>query len=174
MPTNIPDGSCGQNRNQPISSRGSAERREQPVTRLRPNSRVRRLTGIPGRELSLPICSKLALQLTTRRRTTVVANSALGHTLSLGCVIQARCAKLMLGDSGANPRWTQNRSFGRGGVRSASASIQEATMEPSQRMLSAGGALLIATMTAHAAVAQKSGGILNISHFDSPASVSLH
>src|SRR5438552_11996490 len=47
-------------------------------------------------------------------------------------------------------------------------------MELSQRMLSAGGALLIATMTAHAAVAQKSGGILNISHFDSPASVSLH
>src|SRR5438270_2220858 len=47
-------------------------------------------------------------------------------------------------------------------------------MEPSQRMLSAGGALLIATMTAHAAVAQKSGGILNISHFDSPASMSLH
>src|SRR5205085_12236956 len=83
--------------------------------------------GHPGRELSLLICSKLALQLTTRRRTTVVANSALGHTLSLGCVIQARCAKLMLGDSGANPRWTQNRSFGRGGVRSASASIQEAT-----------------------------------------------
>src|ERR1700716_1989838 len=47
-------------------------------------------------------------------------------------------------------------------------------MELSQRMLSAGGALLIAAMTAHAAVAQKSGGILNISHFDSPASMSLH
>src|SRR5213078_549438 len=47
-------------------------------------------------------------------------------------------------------------------------------MELSQRMLSAGGALLIAMIAAHAAVAQKSGGILNISHFDSPASVSLH
>ena len=34
--------------------------------------------------------------------------------------------------------------------------------------------MLIAIATAHAAVAQKSGGILNISHFDSPASVSLH
>ena len=47
-------------------------------------------------------------------------------------------------------------------------------MELSQRTLFAGGALLIAIATAHAAVAQKSGGILNISHFDSPASVSLH
>src|SRR5881392_4344481 len=47
-------------------------------------------------------------------------------------------------------------------------------MELSQRMLSAGGALLIAMIAAHAAAAQKSGGILNISHFDSPASVSLH
>src|SRR5258707_1824262 len=47
-------------------------------------------------------------------------------------------------------------------------------MELSQRTLFAGGALLIAIATVHAAVAQKSGGILNISHFDSPASVSLH
>src|SRR5438045_2347259 len=47
-------------------------------------------------------------------------------------------------------------------------------MELSQRMLSAGGALLIAMIAAHAAAAQKSAGILNISHFDSPASVSLH
>src|SRR5947208_14811383 len=47
-------------------------------------------------------------------------------------------------------------------------------MELSQRMLSAGGALLIAMIAAHAAAAQKSGGILNISHFDSPASMSLH
>src|SRR5207237_8028504 len=99
----------------------------------------------------------------------VVANCYVSHTRSLGCVSQSRCSKLILGDSGANLRWTQNRSFGRGGVRSASASIQEATMEPSQRMLSAGSALLIATMTAHAAVAQKSGGLLNISHFDSSA-----
>src|SRR5437588_12917653 len=47
-------------------------------------------------------------------------------------------------------------------------------MELSQRMLSAGGALLIAMIVAHAALGQKSGGILNISHFDSPASMSLH
>jgi len=46
-------------------------------------------------------------------------------------------------------------------------------MELSQRMLSAGGALLIAMIAAHAAAAQKSGGILNISHFDSPASMSV-
>jgi peptide/nickel transport system substrate-binding protein len=46
-------------------------------------------------------------------------------------------------------------------------------MELSQRMLSAGGALLIA-MATHAAVAQKSGGVLKISFFDSPASMSLH
>jgi peptide/nickel transport system substrate-binding protein len=47
-------------------------------------------------------------------------------------------------------------------------------MERSQRMLSAGAALVIAIMTTHAAVAQEPGGTLNISHFDSPASVSLH
>src|SRR5260370_27088685 len=47
-------------------------------------------------------------------------------------------------------------------------------MELSQRMLSAGGALLIAMATTHAAVAQKSGGVLKISFFDSPASMSLH
>src|ERR1051326_2096036 len=47
-------------------------------------------------------------------------------------------------------------------------------MERSQRMLSAGAALWIAIMMTHAAVAQKPGGTLNISHFDSPASVSLH
>src|ERR1041384_6192348 len=47
-------------------------------------------------------------------------------------------------------------------------------MERSQRMHSAGAALVIAIMTTHAAVAQEPGGILNISHFDSPASVSLH
>jgi peptide/nickel transport system substrate-binding protein len=41
-------------------------------------------------------------------------------------------------------------------------------------MLSAGGAVLLAMVAAHAAVAQKSGGVLNISHFDSPASMSLH
>jgi peptide/nickel transport system substrate-binding protein len=41
-------------------------------------------------------------------------------------------------------------------------------------MLSAGAALWIAIMMTHAAVAQKPGGTLNISHFDSPASVSLH
>ena len=50
----------------------------------------------------------------------------------------------------------------------------EAKMERSQRILSAGAALVIAIITAPAAVAQKPGGILNISHFDSPASVSLH
>src|SRR6266513_6351921 len=47
-------------------------------------------------------------------------------------------------------------------------------MELSQRMLSAGGALMNGKIPAHAGAPQKSGGILNISHFDSPASVSLH
>src|SRR5580704_3091259 len=47
-------------------------------------------------------------------------------------------------------------------------------MELSQRMLSAVGAFLIAMATTHAAVAQKSGGVLKISFFDSPASMSLH
>ena len=47
-------------------------------------------------------------------------------------------------------------------------------MELSSRMLPAGGALLIAIIASSSAVAQKSGGTLNISHFDSPASMSLH
>src|SRR5439155_17150647 len=63
---------------------------------------------------------------------------------------------------------------GRGGVNSASAPDREAKMKRSQRVLSAGVALLIAMITSHAAVAQQPGVTLNISHFDSPASVSLH
>jgi hypothetical protein len=41
------------------------------------------------------------------------------------------------------------------------------------RVLAAAGSLSLALFTAHAAFAQKSGGILKISHFDSPASMSL-
>ena len=38
----------------------------------------------------------------------------------------------------------------------------------------AAGALLLALGVAPAAVAQKSGGVLQMSHFDSPASMSMH
>jgi peptide/nickel transport system substrate-binding protein len=41
------------------------------------------------------------------------------------------------------------------------------------RVLSAAGALSLALSAADTAAAQKSGGILKISHFDSPASMSL-
>src|ERR1700726_1095368 len=46
-------------------------------------------------------------------------------------------------------------------------------MELWRRMLLAGGALLIATALPHGAGAQKSGGVLKISFFDNPASMSL-
>src|SRR5438876_7135372 len=42
------------------------------------------------------------------------------------------------------------------------------------RVLAAAGSLSFALFAADAAFAQKSGGILKIGHFDSPASVSLH
>jgi peptide/nickel transport system substrate-binding protein len=42
------------------------------------------------------------------------------------------------------------------------------------RGLAVGGGLLIALLAAEAAFAQKSGGILKISFFDNPASMSLH
>ena len=47
-------------------------------------------------------------------------------------------------------------------------------MGPSQRVLSTGGVLLLAMVTTHAAIGQKSGGTLKISFFDNPASMSLH
>ena len=40
--------------------------------------------------------------------------------------------------------------------------------------VAAAGALLLALSAAPAAVAQKSGGVLQMSHFDSPASMSMH
>jgi peptide/nickel transport system substrate-binding protein len=67
----------------------------------------------------------------------------------------------------------RNRSFGRGGADPEAPRIGGED-GLSNRMLSAGGALLIAIIASSAAAAQKSGGILNISHFDSPASMSLH
>src|SRR6202022_5174780 len=43
------------------------------------------------------------------------------------------------------------------------------------RMLAAASSMMLATMAAtNAAFAQKQGGILRMSHFDSPASMSLH
>src|SRR5438270_199174 len=42
------------------------------------------------------------------------------------------------------------------------------------RWLAAASPLLLALSSANPALGQKSGGILNISHFDSPASMSLH
>src|SRR5499433_391913 len=42
------------------------------------------------------------------------------------------------------------------------------------RIVAAVGALLTALAGAHAAFAQKQGGILRMSHFDSPASMSMH
>src|SRR5947209_13600954 len=42
------------------------------------------------------------------------------------------------------------------------------------RALAASGALLLVVCASSAAPGQKSGGILKVSHFDSPASMSLH
>src|SRR3954469_7986140 len=42
------------------------------------------------------------------------------------------------------------------------------------RWLAAASPLLLAVSSTSPALGQKSGGILNISHFDTPASVSLH
>ena len=47
-------------------------------------------------------------------------------------------------------------------------------MKPDLRVLAAAGSLSLALVFADAALAQKSGGILKISHFDSPASMSIH
>ena len=47
-------------------------------------------------------------------------------------------------------------------------------MGPFQRLLAVGGVSLIALAAPHQAGAQKSGGILKISFFDNPASMSLH
>ena len=46
-------------------------------------------------------------------------------------------------------------------------------MKPELRVLAAAGSLSLAFFAADAAFAQKAGGILKISHFDSPASMSL-
>jgi peptide/nickel transport system substrate-binding protein len=46
-------------------------------------------------------------------------------------------------------------------------------MKRDLRVLAAAGALSLALTAADAAFAQKTGGILKISHFDSPASMSL-
>jgi hypothetical protein len=47
-------------------------------------------------------------------------------------------------------------------------------MKRDLRVLTAVGALLLALSTAHAAFAQKRGGVLKIYFFDSPASMSIH
>jgi peptide/nickel transport system substrate-binding protein len=47
-------------------------------------------------------------------------------------------------------------------------------MKRNLRLLTAAGLLLLATSVGEAAFAQKQGGILRMSHFDSPASMSLH
>src|SRR6266850_7688730 len=47
-------------------------------------------------------------------------------------------------------------------------------MKRDLRVLAAAGSLLLALSTGQAAFAQKQGGILKVSHFDSPASMSLH
>src|SRR5882672_7864606 len=47
-------------------------------------------------------------------------------------------------------------------------------MKRDLRVLAAAGSLLLALSTGQAAFAQKQGGILKMSHFDSPASMSLH
>src|SRR5947207_744417 len=46
-------------------------------------------------------------------------------------------------------------------------------MKTGSRVLAAAGSLALALLTNDAAIAQKAGGILKISHFDSPASMSL-
>src|SRR5437016_647399 len=47
------------------------------------------------------------------------------------------------------------------------------TMKPDPRVLAVAGALLFVS-AADAAFAQKQGGVVKMSHFDSPASMSLH
>jgi peptide/nickel transport system substrate-binding protein len=47
-------------------------------------------------------------------------------------------------------------------------------MKRGLRVLAAAGSLLLATSVGEAVFAQKQGGILRMSHFDSPASMSLH
>ncbi len=47
-------------------------------------------------------------------------------------------------------------------------------MKRDLRVLAAAGSLLLVSSTGQAALAQKQGGILRMSHFDSPASMSLH
>src|SRR5258708_10477529 len=47
-------------------------------------------------------------------------------------------------------------------------------MKRSLRVLAAAAAWLLAQASGEAAFAQKAGGVRNISHFDSPASMSLH
>jgi len=47
-------------------------------------------------------------------------------------------------------------------------------MKADNRLLGAVGLLLLATSVSEAAFAQKQGGILRMSHFDSPASMSMH
>src|SRR3954467_12377140 len=51
---------------------------------------------------------------------------------------------------------------------------REARMRLGRRLLWVTGALLLGAAVPQAASAQKSGGILKISFFDSPASMSLH
>src|SRR5213596_3053417 len=47
-------------------------------------------------------------------------------------------------------------------------------MKQNLRVLATAGSLLLAMSVGEAAFAQKQGGILRMSHFDSPASMSLH
>ena len=47
-------------------------------------------------------------------------------------------------------------------------------MERGLRVLAAAGSLSLALSAADAALAQKTGGILKVGHFDSPASMSMH
>ena len=47
-------------------------------------------------------------------------------------------------------------------------------MKQDLRVLAAAGSLLLGTSVGEAAFAQKQGGVLRMSHFDSPASMSMH
>jgi peptide/nickel transport system substrate-binding protein len=47
-------------------------------------------------------------------------------------------------------------------------------MKRDLRVLAAAGVLSLALTAADAAFAQKTGGILKVGHFDSPASMSMH
>ena len=47
-------------------------------------------------------------------------------------------------------------------------------MKQDLRVLAAAGSLLLGTSVGETAFAQKQGGVLRMSHFDSPASMSLH